>query len=127
MKEIAATMVERCRQAGAAQADALIKTGVTRTVSLDAGGAVVWARTAEGGIALRVFLRNGASGFASACGPRPADEQAAQLVDAALDAARSPGPPVELPAGKAGDGRGLGIFESEAPHGHTGRSRGLAR
>jgi len=116
MKETAAGMVQRCLAAGASQADVLIKSGVTRTVSLDAAGAVDWTRTAEGGIALRVFLPDGAPGFASACGPRPTEEQAAQLVDAALDATRETGPAIELPSGRTGDGRGLGIFD---PRLHT--------
>jgi len=111
MNEIAALLVERCLRAGAARAEALIKSGVSRIVSLDASGGMNWTRTAEGGVAVRVFREDGAAGFASACGPRPSDEEAGHLVSAAIDAARAPGPIFDLPSGKAGDGRGLGIFD----------------
>ena len=127
----AALLLEKSLAAGAEQAEVLIKVGAARTVRLDTSGAVHWTRTAEGGIALRVFLTDGACGFVSACSPlrdtgtagSDTSESAAmearrldQIVAAAMDAARAPGLPLALPAGRAGDGRGLGIFD---PRLHT--------
>ncbi|HEY3176345.1 MAG TPA: TldD/PmbA family protein [Candidatus Polarisedimenticolia bacterium] len=124
-EDAASTILEESLRRGAlrglrvAWAEVFTKSGATRTVTLQADGSVVWGRTAEGGISLRVLLRDGATGFASACGPHPGEVAAAQLVDAALDAARSPASPhdpPDPPAGKGGDGRGLGIFD---PRLHT--------
>lgn len=112
MREVLSRLVERSLAGGAAQAEALIKVGATRTVSLEPGGGVSCTRTAEGGIALRVFLGNGASGFASVCGPVPDDPATEKIVAAAVGAAVAPAAPLALPSGKTGDGRGLGIFDA---------------
>ena len=109
---IAARLLEMSRAAGAAAAEVLIKTGAARVVRLDPGGSVNWTRTAEGGIALRVFSRDGACGFASVCGPAPDALALDQIVAAAMDGARAPAQPVVLPSGPVGDGRGLGIFDA---------------
>ncbi|HKY32734.1 MAG TPA: TldD/PmbA family protein [Candidatus Polarisedimenticolia bacterium] len=112
MREAALALVERALAAGAAQAEAFVKVGATRTVRLEAGGGVSWTRRSEGGIALRLFTPEGGAGFAAACGPEPAEPAARSLVQAALhgalpdDAARLP-----LPGGPAPDARGFGIFD----------------
>lgn len=111
MSDLAVTLVSRARAAGAAQAEALIKTGATRAVGLDAAGRVTWTRTAEGGVALRAFMADGAMGFASACGPDEDGPRAGSLVRAAIEAARSPGPRLTLPSCDPSDGRGLGIYD----------------
>ncbi|HZI93327.1 MAG TPA: TldD/PmbA family protein [Patescibacteria group bacterium] len=111
MKETLASLLDKSLASGAAGADALIKRGASREVRLEPGGGVTWTRTAEGGVALRVFLRDGACGFASACGPSPDPGGIDQIVRAALEAARAPAPVLALPSGKPGDGRGLGIFD----------------
>ncbi len=111
MKDAATRLLEQSVAQGAAAAESLIKVGATRTVAMEASGNVSWTRTAEGGIALRVFLENGAVGFASACGPHPDGEAIGHLVAAALDAARDSRESIELPRGDAGTGRGLGIFD----------------
>ena len=112
MMEIGSRLLEMSLAAGAASAEVLIKTGAARAVRLDPGGSVSWTRTAEGGLALRLFLRDGSPGFASSCGPEPDQVALGQIVAAAFDAARAPAPGLALPSGRAGDGRGLGIFDA---------------
>lgn len=112
MKETLATLLDLSRRAGALAAETLIKTGATRSVSLDPGGAVNWTRTAEGGIALRVILPGGGVGFASACGPPLHEAGLSPLVAAAMGAARGAASAVDLPGGTGSDGRGLGIFDT---------------
>jgi PmbA protein len=117
---IVPSLLERTLSCAAARglavawAEVFLKTGATRTVNLQPDGGVAWARTAEGGIALRVFLEDGAVGFAAACGPDPDDADALALVEAALGTARPLAIPHRPPvpsSGKGGDGRGLGIFD----------------
>ena len=109
---------------GLAWAELFFKSGATRTVNLMADGSVNWTRTAEGGVALRVFLESGATGFVSTTGPAPHESISRYLIDAALDAARPAAGPSRRPimpvTGKGGDGRGLGIFDARlhaATHG----------
>ena len=124
MKEFASLLLNQAVSAGKtrgglAWADVFIKSGATNTVSLMPDGSVNWTRTAEGGVALRVALADGATGFVSATGPAPDQTTARYLTDAALDAARPPrshpsdphGPTTPV-SGKGGDGRGLGIFDA---------------
>ncbi len=125
MKEVATLLLDRALTRGARAAEALTKIGSTRDVSLDAGGGIACTRTAEGGVALRVFLDGGAAGFASVCGPALEEEAAIQLVSAALDAAHVSGPPFDLPGGKAGGGRGLGIFDPRLHAATTSDLEGL--
>src|SRR5262245_38043039 len=101
---------------GLAWAEVFIKCGATRTVNLLADGSVNWTRTAEGGVALRVALEGGATGFVSATGPAPDETTARYLTGAALDAARQPfGQTIAAitpVTSKGGDSRGLGIFDT---------------
>ena len=123
MSESASLLLDQAVSAGKtrrlAWAEVFIKSGATRTVSLMADGSVNWTRTAEGGVALRVALTNGATGFVSATGPAPDRTTARYLIDAALDAARPlrSQPPdrarvIAPVSGRGGDGRGLGIFDA---------------
>ncbi len=112
MSAQASMLLDLAQRRGAARADVFIKSGSTRSAARDAAGNVVWTRTAEGGVGLRIFNDAGACGFASACGTQLPAAQAGMLVDAALDAARGPGRRFDLPAGRAPDGRGLGIFDA---------------
>ncbi len=108
----AADLVERSLARGARAAEAMVKVGATRRVSLEAGGAISWTRSAEGGVALRAFTAGAGCGFASACGPDLNEEGARSLVEASLGAARAGGgASFDLPSDAVGDGRGLGIFD----------------
>ena len=125
MKEVAALLLDRALKRGARSAEALTKVGSSRGVSLDPGGGIASARTAEGGVALRVLLDDGAAGFASVCGPALEEETAIQMVSAALDSAHVLSPPFDLPGGKVGDGRGLGIFDPRLHAATTSDLEGL--
>ncbi|MGH9867258.1 MAG: TldD/PmbA family protein [Candidatus Polarisedimenticolia bacterium] len=118
MMETAAALLDRCHARGASYAEAWIKTGATRAVTLEAGGGVSWSRSAEGGVALRAVTADGRAGFASACGLEPSERTADALAAAALETAGSPWPAAAgpLPSGRLPDGRGFGIFD---PRLHT--------
>jgi PmbA protein len=109
----AARFVEVCLARGAAQAEAWIKMGSTREVSLEAGGAVSRARTAEGGVGVRVVTRDGRLGFASLCGPGQDAATMEALADAAIGAAQArwAAATEPMPSGPLPDGRGFGIFD----------------
>lgn len=113
MNERAAALVEICLSRGAAQAEAWIKIGSTRTVSLEPGGAVSRGRSAEGGVGLRVVTADGRLGFASCCGPGLDGEATTALADAAIATAHAlwPAAAEPMPSGRLPDGRGLGIFD----------------
>ncbi len=113
MIEVAIRLVDRCLAAGAAHAEAWIKTGATRTVSLEPGGSVSWWRGAEGGVALRALTKDGRAGFVSACGPEPSESAADLLASSVVASARVPwqGAAPARPEGRLPDGRGFGIFD----------------
>lgn len=104
------------RSRGLAWAEVFQKSGAARTVSLMPDGSVNWTRTAEGGVALRVVLEDGATGFVSATGPAPDETTVRHLSDAAFDAARCDrahaGESIHPVTGAGGSGRGLGIFDT---------------
>jgi len=111
MSSIAEVILERALARGARAADVMIKAGESRGVVIDPAAGIRSTRTAEGGLALRVLTAGGASGFVSVCGPEPDPRLADRLVTAALESSRGTRAGFALPAGPAGDGRGLGLFD----------------